>query len=151
MWECKKCGQENDNSFPHCMSCGVERRDAPPEPAESADAVRPRYRPEARSAVPSDWDLTRTIARVVSFLGWVVLIIGLVAAPIMLIVVETRSDRMGEFLLAVAAQTLGAALTGLVLVLIGHVARAVVDTTENSGRMLDIMKSECGNPPDRAE
>ena len=143
MWECKECGQENDDSFPHCMSCGIESDvvsstiDEPPVP---------RYKPD----LPSNWELTRTVARVISFAGWFVVILGLAAPPLILMATESGRATGGGMLWAILAQIMTISLSGLVLVLIGHVARAIVETTENSGRILGILESECGNSPDRS-
>ena len=126
MWECKECGQENDDSLPHCMSCGVERE------GSTAPPPAPRPEPAPVPAAPtSEWELTRTVARIVSFLGWATVVFGFVGIPIFNRGTEIGTSDRPIMLFAMMLQVAGVCTTGLVLVLFGHVARAVVEILES--------------------
>jgi hypothetical protein len=124
MWECQECGQENDDSLPHCMSCGIEREGAP---AAAPEPERMPVRPEPRS----EWELTRTIARVVSFFGWLMMVVGFFGPTIAIVSTETGRRIGGEVLWVILFQMLGICTAGLFVVLFGHIARAIVDIRES--------------------
>jgi hypothetical protein len=71
------------------------------------------------------------VARVVSFLGWATVGLGFVGIPIFHVVTESGRNARSTELLGLFLQVAAICALGLVLVLFGHVARAVVDIAES--------------------
>jgi hypothetical protein len=88
----------------------------------------------------STYHTARTIARLISIVGWLGVVIG------GLLVVGALSQGGPPGLLLVPA--LGIVLGGFLLVGIGQFTRAAVDTADYTGEMLAIMKAT-QPPPDR--
>jgi len=78
MWKCKKCGEQNEDSFDSCWSCGVTQDGAAPANAKEFQSMKEEA---AKSNTTTDYTSTygtsRMIATFVSFVGWVVVGISL--------------------------------------------------------------------------
>jgi uncharacterized membrane protein len=79
MWICKKCSEENEDTFDSCWSCQAERSDgsAPPIPT-------PDESPEPEATVPAHVtsalthpSVRRAVAVVIAAIGLVLIIIGI--------------------------------------------------------------------------
>ncbi len=85
------------------------------------------------SGVASDYKTSIGVAKFISFIGWLMCIIALT----MIIMAFFGAGRMG--VLAVAPG-LGLFIGGLILVIAGQTSRAVMDNTNYSKQMVELMK-----------
>ncbi len=135
MWKCKKCGKENEDSFDSCWSCGVTK--------DGTESVKEDI---AKSNSPLDYTSTsgtsRMIASLVSFLGWVIVAISVLI--LLFSLVGSLKENSGLALMGLFPSLAGI-ISGLLLVMSGQLTRALVDTADNTGQMLAIMKNKKGN------
>ena len=135
MWKCKKCGKENEDSFDSCWSCGVTQ--------DGTESVKEDI---ANSNSPLDYTSTsgtsRMIASLVSFLGWVIVAISVLI--LLFSLVGSLKENSGLALMGLFPSLAGI-ISGLLLVMSGQLTRALVDTADNTGQMLAIMKNKKGN------
>jgi type II secretory pathway predicted ATPase ExeA len=135
MWKCKKCGKENEDSFDSCWSCGVTQ--------DGTESVKEDI---AKSNSPLDYTSTsgtsRMIASLVSFLGWVIVAISVLI--LLFSLVGSLKENSGLALMGLFPSLAGI-ISGLLLVMSGQLTRALVDTADNTGQMLAIMKNKKGN------
>ncbi len=81
----------------------------------------------------------RMIAQFVSFVGWVVVAIS---GIILFVSLAKSSGSNGNIALMGIFPSCGGIISGLLLVMAGQMTRATVDTADNTGHMLVIMKSK---------
>lgn len=134
MWTCKKCGQQRINDeWQECWNCTTGRDWVPP-----SDWVTPGASPNRieRKTAPLSSDL----ARVLSALGMLVGIIGVIAGGIVLsnspeapsayrtdaLTDIARANRM-TYLVLGWSQIIGGLVTGLLLYVIGGIGQVVVE------------------------
>ena len=89
----------------------------------------------------SDYDVARKISKFISFLGWVVFAIGVIAAFAGL-VSGTQSSYVGGGSLLAILPGLGVAISGLFLVTAGQVTRATVDNADHTREILKIVSEK---------
>ncbi len=93
----------------------------------------------------TDYKTGRFLARVISFFGWLLIVLAIVI-PAIALAVGQRSEaalpQMGgpSVYVALAAICSGLVLTGIILVAVGHVMPATMDTANATRQMLEIMK-----------
>ena len=87
----------------------------------------------------SRYQTARLIARFVSAVGWIFSVIGVLS--LILFVISVVQDNNGIPLLISAFAGMFA---GLALVMAGQMARATLDTADNTGEMLIIFKNKNG-------
>lgn len=92
----------------------------------------------------TDYKTGRFLARVISFLGWLLIVLAIVI-PAIALVVGQRSEaalpQMGAFSLYFALSTfVSGLLSGVFFVATGHVMRATMDTANATRQMLAMMK-----------
>jgi general secretion pathway protein A len=104
----------------------------------------------AKGNSPLDYTSTsgtsRMIASLVSFLGWVIVAIS--ALILLLSLVGSLKENSGLALMGLFPSLAGI-ISGLLLVMSGQLTRALVDTADNTGQMLAIMKNKKGNETPR--
>ena len=88
----------------------------------------------------STYGTTKTISEFISFIGWGIVIISIIAAII--VIVKSSESRYGGVSLIDLLPLLGGAISGLIIVVLGQLTRATVDTADYCGEMLSIMKSK---------
>jgi len=81
----------------------------------------------------NDYKTSISIAQFISFIGWLMCICAL----ILVITTFSEAGRMGVLVLA---SGLGVFIGGLILVIAGQTSRAVMDNTNYSRQMVDLMK-----------
>jgi hypothetical protein len=100
-----------------------------------------------RRDISSAYRTGRFLARLIAALGWVVVglailaLIGFVASYFAYSGGGAEIQQEGALLAAGIGSCLGVMLTGLVLVAIGQMLRATLDTADNTRQMLDIMQA----------
>lgn len=92
--------------------------------------------------VSSRYKTGRLLGRIISFLGWIVV----AAAAIFLILFIIGLVQQGIYsdhimLLGMGGLTVGCVLMGIILVAVGQMLRATLDTADNTRQMLDIMQA----------
>lgn len=148
MWKCKKCGEKNEDSFDSCWSCGVgqdgvateniEEFQSIKEDVEKSNVMREDVnRSNDAAHYNSTYDTTRMIAACVSFVGWFVVGISVL---ILLVSLVKSNDSYGGFALMGLFPAFAGIISGLLLVMAGQLTRATVDTADNTGQMLSLMK-----------
>jgi hypothetical protein len=83
----------------------------------------------------------RLLARIISFFGWIVVALSIVLAILFVIGLvqkDTYSDH--TMVLGMAGLTVGTILAGIILIAIGQMLRATLDTADHTRQMLDIMQ-----------
>jgi len=142
MWKCKKCGEKNEDSFDSCWSCGSSQDGVDPENAEEFKLMKEEVdksitKNNDTSHYTSTYDTTRIIAACVSFVGWVVVSISVI---ILLVSLVQSTKSYGGFALMGLFPAFAGIISGLLLVMAGQLTRATVDTADNTGQMLALMK-----------
>ena len=147
MWKCKKCGEKNEDSFDSCWSCGTNQDgDTPPnlkkfqamkEDAAKGNLIEEDNRSNNTDHYTSTYDTTRMIAACVSFVGWIVFGISIL---ILLISLVQSTGSYGGFALMGLFPAFAGIMSGLFLVMAGQLTRTTVDTADNTGQMLSLMK-----------
>jgi len=137
MWICK-CGKKNVDSEDSCWSCGVERSAAElRKEKELQPATEKLAQQETDSEYASAYGAARMAGRFVSFVGWLLVVIGALGVVFIIAMglLSRRIPDLMELLFCV-----GGVMGGLLLVLAGQLTRAAVDTADNTGEMLFMMK-----------
>ncbi len=139
MWKCKKCGEENEDTFDSCWSCGVGHdgtrvADTKDFTALKEDVAQSDY---SKSDYTTTYGTARLIAQFVSSVGWIVVAISLL---ILLVSLAKSIDSHDNFALMGLLPSFSGAVSGLLLVMVGQMTRATVDTADNTGHILAIMK-----------
>lgn len=128
---CKGCGKGYETSFLRwqntdlCKECFDKGVVVPAQP----------HTPSLIQTVPytSTYFTARAIATLISAIGWIAVAIS----ALLLIVAISGGGMTRLFLLP----SLGGALSGLLLVGVGQLTRATVDTADNTGEMLAIIRA----------
>lgn len=136
MWKCKKCGEESGDTFDSCWSCGTSL-----DGTQSVDIKE--FKSIKEDVVKRDnftdyttkYSTARMISQFVSFVGWVV-----VSMSVIIFLVYMAKGSRNSFAMIGLFPSLGGVISGLLLVMAGQMTRATVDTADNTGHMLDIMK-----------
>lgn len=102
---------------------GSEEGEAPAQMSGTSIDFRPGY------------GLGLSLARLLEIIGWAVLVVAGVATVVLIV---QMPNRMAGMALLVGA---GAAFSGLILVTVGQVARAVFDTANTNREILAILKA----------
>jgi len=138
MWKCKKCGEENEDSFDSCWSCGAGQDGSQPVNAnEFKSAKEDATKSDYSTGYTTTYGTARMIAQFVSFVGWVVVTISVL---ILIVSLVKSTESNGSFALMGLFPSLAGVISGLLLVMAGQMTRATVDTADNTGQMLAVMK-----------
>ncbi len=92
-------------------------------------------------ACQSDYEVARKISKFLSFLGWLVFAVGVIAA-IAGLVSGTQSRYGGGVSLLALLPGLGISVSGLFLVAAGQVTRATVDNADHTREILNIIREK---------
>ena len=94
---------------------------------------------ETFTGYTSSFDTARVISKFVYFVGW--FLVGI--SPVILLVCIHMAIRGGGdvFLIGLFA-SLVVAIIGILVVMSGQLTRAVVDTADNTGQLLAVMKNK---------
>jgi hypothetical protein len=137
MWICK-CGKKNVDSEDSCWNCGVERSAAEVKGEKGLQPASEKLpEQETDTEYVSAYGATRMAGRFVSFVGWVLVVVGALGL-IIIIATGVLSRRIPDLMQLLFC--LGGVMGGLLLVLAGQLTRAAVDTADNTGEMLFMMK-----------
>ena len=90
---------------------------------------------EHKLVIVDQYETASAVGSLISGLGWVVVVLPIMAAVSML----TGSPGPIESMIMTIAATAGVSLAGLVVVAIGQITRAVVDTANNTRAMRERM------------
>lgn len=88
----------------------------------------------------NDYGVSITVAKIISFFGWISVIAGIVLIIIAL-AEAAQSGRFGIGTMMALIPAFGAIVGGLVVVITGQVSRAVMDNANYSKQMLDEMRN----------
>lgn len=86
----------------------------------------------------SDYGASRCISKIISFIGWLAVWIGV----IIVITGLVQSSEYGGFALMAVLPGLGMSISGLFLVVTGQITRATVDNASHTKAILEIMKEK---------
>jgi hypothetical protein len=141
MWKCSKCGQESNDQFNTCWQCGTSKdgREMSKEEQITFDTQKVLVALNAEG-YESTYKTARGIAVFVSFVGWLLVALGVFAIIKVMFTSGQSSDNpfvSASPLLTVygVAAGIGSTFSGLMLVLTGQLTRAVIDTADNTGRV----------------
>ena len=129
MGQCKVCGEVvehykiTDGVCNVCLETKIE---------ESEKVIEEVY-------TKNDYTTSIFIASLISFLGWIAVIIGIVLVVISIGDMVRRGSISWEIIFVIAP-SLGVFVTGFFLIIVGQTARAVFDNTNYSKQMLYEMK-----------
>jgi len=94
---------------------------------------------QAHPGYISTYRTARRVAELISAIGWIVCAIGALVALISLL---SLTEKGGFAVIGIAlVPSLGGAISGLLLVSMGQITRAAVDSADHTGEMLAIMKA----------
>ncbi len=118
-WICNKCGTENDAQSIKCTNCGLHVEDNKIIATASTEGYVSTYK------------TARIISQVVSFVGWAVVVLSIFS----LFSLSLHLFSMGLLVFA------GGIISGILLVIAGQFTRATIDTADNTGKILVLLKS----------
>jgi hypothetical protein len=138
MWQCEKCGINIDGAD-SCWKCGTSRGETShvSDTGDFKSAKEGSVNSESSSGYTSTYGTTRFIAQFVSVFGWVVVCIS---AIILLVSLVESIGSYGSLALMGLFPAFAGIISGLLLVMAGQFTRATVDTADNTGQILAIMK-----------
>ena len=141
MWICKNCNEENEEDFDACWNCEAQTDDKPSSTYNESEKINNEIKISLnKSCLPeytSSYETTRIIAKIVSCIGWIVLIIS--ALIFFVTIKEVLKSRSGLELIGLLPAFSGL-FSGLLLVMLGQLTRAVADNTDNTSKILSIIK-----------
>ena len=91
-------------------------------------------------AYHSNYEVARAVAQFISFLGWIVFGIGIIAAVVIL--VDAQSRYGGGISILSMLPGFGIAISGVFLVAAGQVTRATVDNADHTREILNYIKEK---------
>jgi len=94
----------------------------------------------------STYGITRIISKIVSCIGWLAVAIGLVVSVIMLVKSMEQGRGLGLAVLFGLIPALSATLGGLLIIIIGQITRAAVDSADHTGEILAIINGNKAKP-----
>lgn len=143
MWKCQKCGEKSRDDFDSCWNCGTSQDESPPVDANVFKLQREEAaKRDDRADYMTTYATARLIAQLVSFVGWVVVIIS---AMILVVSLAKSRDSGGFDLMMGLLPSFSGLISGLLLVMFGQITRATLDTADNTGQILALMKKRKGN------
>jgi hypothetical protein len=99
----------------------------------------------------STYKTSRAVASIVSFVGWVILAVGIMGflwglADVAKVISETKGradsvDILSLLSITKLAASFAGIVSGLLIVSAGQITRAVVDAADNSGAILSLLRS----------
>ncbi|HQG93077.1 MAG TPA: hypothetical protein PLN27_15585 [Acidobacteriota bacterium] len=133
MWKCKKCGFENEDEVSICWNCEIDEPTTPPEQITQErlhhQKERIHQQESHKAGYTPQYRASRLIARVISFLGWLVFVVCL----ILLIKEMLNQSPLSPFFT-------GGCILGLLLVVQGQLTRANVDIADSCNEILRLLK-----------
>lgn len=141
---CSKCQAELEADARFCGACGgaVDEPRQPPERPPPRNEATPQA-PVVSIAPPryvSTYETGRLLAKILSFVGWVLVFVGSIGTLVSLSFLLSGQNLSG-FALFPLAGSLVAAILGLVLVVNGQAVRAHYDTADFAGETLALAKA----------
>ena len=138
MWECKRCREENEDAFDSCWSCGTNQDGTRTADSKEFESLKEDIVKSNTSAeYATKYGTARMIAQFVSFVGWLVVVIS-----VLILFISITEGFRGSLALMRLFPSLAGVVSGLLLVMAGQMTRATVDTADNTGHMLAIIKKE---------
>lgn len=117
-----------DDSASWCVNCGLGLSGAGPEKGEHHHSTGDYI---------STYETTRAFAKFISFLGWALASISIIA--FMFILGDSITSTRGYNIVGLSASLFGF-INGLLLVMSGQFTRATIDTADNTGQILFLIK-----------
>lgn len=118
--------------FPDSVEAGVASRELKELTGEEVSPLLIQSEPE------SDYGTTVAVAKFVSFVGWIVVFLAFVFLAMALAAV-------GRTGLLAFGPVVGSVVGGLLLVMAGQVTRAIVENTQYTRRVFEILEEKRGN------
>jgi hypothetical protein len=113
-----------------------EQKDANAEIEDDAEVEDYEYKSQ-------DYQVALTFASLISIVGWIVFVVGIVAAFVSVAQIATITYGNNlEIKLIAMLPGLGISMAGLLFIMIGQIARATVDSANNTKEILEIMKNK---------
>ncbi|MFZ2634424.1 MAG: hypothetical protein WA081_15800 [Desulfosalsimonadaceae bacterium] len=126
MWKCEMCGRKNEDNVDPCAFCGAKK-----------GAILSIETNKNPTEYTTTYGTARMLCQIVSFVGWAaVTISGLI---FFLSIIKSADN---GFALIGILPSLAGIIGGLILVMVGQMTRATVDTADNTGQMLAVMKKK---------
>lgn len=89
----------------------------------------------------SQYRTARAIAYILAFLGWIAVVVGIIIAIVGAGAVLQYSDVPAITLLWTMAPGLGTAWSGLLMVALAQVTRAIADNADHTHKILELIQS----------
>ncbi|MDA3862045.1 MAG: hypothetical protein PF445_12560 [Melioribacteraceae bacterium] len=136
MWKCKKCNEEIEDSFDSCWKCGTEHSGVSSNNPQELKGKKDKTTKDIQAPEKyiSTYGTTRTITKLLSFLGWLNIVLGLLIS--LIVAIKSPLFNWSTLLPAV-----GGLIIGLHLVISGQIIRATVDSADNTGQILTLLKN----------
>ena len=132
MWTCQKCGEELEDSFDACWSCGTPKGSKEPKQA-AQDFLTQAKAKDTQDEVPSThrFKTLSAYARLISGMGWLVVGVGLFT--IIFSIIEADLGIMGIVSGGVAI------VAGIVLVASGQLVSCIVAIQRDITTIIGLM------------
>jgi hypothetical protein len=148
MWKCRKCSEENEDSFDACWSCGTSiEGNSPTNPNEfmqvkedilkTYDLKDSGSKSVAVDLKPNTYFSTLKIAALVSFVGWFFIVAGL---GMFLLAIFQSLNSYG-FSLILLYPSFGALFCGLILIILSRFTEVSVSNAINTEQILKLLKT----------
>lgn len=134
---CSDCGAEVSIEDEFCPECGANISEIEEDEELTADSSGETSNTDTYK---SSYKTARGISEFVSFLGWLLFIVGIVIALVGF--VGGIKSRYGGVSLIAMLPGLGTAVAGLLLVMGGQVTRATVDSADHTREIMNILREK---------
>ena len=138
MWKCKKCNERIEDTFDTCWNCGSGEDGSVLEDFDNKDESIQAFINKKEATIvadssTSDYATTKAVSQIISFLGWLVVIGGVITI--------FAGIGYGKSLVLMLPG-LGASISGLFLIVAGQITRATVDNASHTKEILKIMREK---------
>ncbi|PIP39571.1 MAG: hypothetical protein COX19_07540 [Desulfobacterales bacterium CG23_combo_of_CG06-09_8_20_14_all_51_8] len=128
MWKCEMCGRKNEDNVDPCKFCGAKK-------GAILSAETNKYPTEYITS----YGTARMLCQFVSFIGCAA--VGISVLIFIFSIIGSIKSNSSLVLIGILPSLAGI-MGGLILVMVGQITRTTVDTADNTGQMLTIMKKK---------
>jgi len=140
MKKCIKCKELNNDEVQKCQKCGCTLFDGHYAQSQSLDKIKqPSLLNDMNTPNSSSYEATRMTSQFISGIGWIIAGISLIT--FLTFLVTSFNTHYGFSFMALLPALLGIAV-GIIIAVIGQLARSNVDTADYSATIVQLLEEQ---------